>query len=283
MLRRPLLLTAIAAVVVVLLAPVADAAPRAVPKPTAVVKALGAADQRTLGVVIVAANGPVAIEWGDGKSSIGNVPCSKARLLRNPRACKASASHTYATNGTFTVAVSVNGQRILTSPQTIGDGVAPAAVTPAVPSDPTTYRAPDAGAIGKVGANWEQELLVALNGVRASVGLPPLALCAALSKAAQWKANDQARTAVMSHQSDAGNPLDIIRANGYDAGAWGENVAYGQNSSTEVNTDWRNSPPHYENMVRPVFTVVGLGVQQSPVNGALYWAEEFGGTTACSA
>ncbi len=53
----------------------------------------------------------------------------------------------------------------------------------------------------------------------------------------------------------------------------GENIAYGQPTAERVVEAWINSPDHYENLINPRFTQIGVGAYEK--NGVWYWAQFF--------
>ncbi len=109
------------------------------------------------------------------------------------------------------------------------------------------------------------------NNERASAGLAPVSANAALDYAARFHAQFQARRNTMSHTGSRGSdPGRRIANEGYSASTWGENVAYGYNSCSEVMAGWMNSPGHRENILNPAFTEIGMGSAVAG-NGSVYW------------
>lgn len=53
----------------------------------------------------------------------------------------------------------------------------------------------------------------------------------------------------------------------------GENLAQGQRSANEAVIGWMNSPGHKENLLRPEYTSLGVGVHY--LNGTLTWSQMF--------
>lgn len=97
------------------------------------------------------------------------------------------------------------------------------------------------------------DYLARINALRASVGSPPLTLDANLSSLAQSWTQTMASAGAISHTPNL--------ASGVTA-PWtrlGENVGMGPNSGLIFN-GFVNSPGHYENLVNPAFTHVGIGV-----------------------
>ena len=131
-----------------------------------------------------------------------------------------------------------------------------------------------AGSIGMVAApvgaastssGDEAQFVALINQLRASKGLPGLAVNGQLAAQARaWSAD-------MSANGLRENPDE---ASGAPAG-WtvlGENVGTGS-SVGDVEAAFVHSAPHYANLVGPRFNLVGVGVVVS--NGALWVTEEF--------
>jgi hypothetical protein len=115
-------------------------------------------------------------------------------------------------------------------------------------------------------ASDEAAFLIALNEVRADVGLAPFTMNAELSDLAREHAVVMADSGEIFHAS----PISA----GYD-GPWskiGENVGVGANVSVLVDA-FVASPGHYANIVDPAFTEVGIGVVWS--ENALYTTHRF--------
>jgi uncharacterized protein YkwD len=56
---------------------------------------------------------------------------------------------------------------------------------------------------------------------------------------------------------------------------WGENIAFGYNSATDVVNAWLNSPEHLANIMNPNFTQTGVGVEVD-ASGRLFFTQDFG-------
>ncbi|HEV3137739.1 MAG TPA: CAP domain-containing protein [Pirellulales bacterium] len=54
----------------------------------------------------------------------------------------------------------------------------------------------------------------------------------------------------------------------------GENIAMGQNSSTEVMNSWMNSSGHRANILNPGYTRIGVAAYTAP-GGTIYWCQQF--------
>ncbi|ATO14512.1 serine protease [Micromonospora sp. WMMA2032] len=119
-----------------------------------------------------------------------------------------------------------------------------------------------------------QQVVTLVNQERAKAGCKALSVDSKLTLAAQRHSQDQADHKKMSHDgsdgSDVGARLD--RA-GYAWRAYGENVAWNQQSPAAVMDAWMNSPGHRANILNCSFTEIGVGVARS--NGP-YWTQDFG-------
>ncbi|MBY8870904.1 hypothetical protein K7640_03490 [Micromonospora sp. PLK6-60] len=119
-----------------------------------------------------------------------------------------------------------------------------------------------------------QKVVDLVNQERAKAGCQALTVDAKLTQAAQAHSQDQADHKKMSHDgsdgSDAGDRLDRV---GYAWRAYGENVAWNQQTPEAVMDAWMNSSGHRANILNCGFTEIGVGVARS--NGP-YWTQDFG-------
>ena len=102
---------------------------------------------------------------------------------------------------------------------------------------------------------------------------------ALLDKAAQAKANDMASKGYFAHVDPSGKtPWQWISASGYQYQYAGENLAVRFINSSDVVNAWMASPTHRANMVKPVYTQIGVGVAEGMYNGqpASYVVQYFG-------
>jgi uncharacterized protein YkwD len=121
-------------------------------------------------------------------------------------------------------------------------------------------------------------MLTLVNQARASQGLQPLVLNAALNRAAQSYAQTMASTNCFSHTcppvTDFGQRA--VQA-GYTWKTLGENIAAGYATADDTFNAWMNSSGHRANILNPDFRDMGLGM--AVVQGSqyrIYWAQEFG-------
>jgi uncharacterized protein YkwD len=119
-----------------------------------------------------------------------------------------------------------------------------------------------------------QQVVDLVNKERAKAGCTALTIDDKLMLAAQRHSQDQADHKTMSHDgsdgSDVGDRLDRV---GYAWRAYGENVAWNQQSPAAVMDAWMNSPGHRANILNCSYTEIGVGVARS--NGP-YWTQDFG-------
>lgn len=120
-----------------------------------------------------------------------------------------------------------------------------------------------------------EQMLIAVNKQRQSHGLPALSLNAQLSASAQKYAERMATEHFFSHTSPEGIKFKERNvAAGYTNWLWmGENIAYGQDSVSEVMSDWMDSPSHRDNILHSRARELGVGYAGA---GTKYWVQEFG-------
>jgi hypothetical protein len=77
---------------------------------------------------------------------------------------------------------------------------------------------------------------------------------------------------------DGKTPLDWLKAAGYNYLNAGENLVIDRDTSKEAVTAWMNSPEHRENILRPQFTEIGVGVAKGKYDGldTIFVVQEFG-------
>ncbi len=153
------------------------------------------------------------------------------------------------------------------------------------------------------------DLIAAVNTFRAQYNLGPLRSNYYLELSGQKHAKDMADRGYFSHYTPEGfSYVDRIRASGYlnsnacsciqqfdhtqtekqgpnylisnnqqcscePAFSLGENLAKGQLTVKQVMEDWKNSPSHRENMLRPEFNEIGIGLYED------IWVQQFGKLT----
>ena len=103
---------------------------------------------------------------------------------------------------------------------------------------------------------------------------PQLVLDDKLTLAATVRALEMAYSGVFEHTRPNGTKWSTaILECGSSHGFLGENIARGYETADGVSKGWKNSPSHYENMVRPAFTRIGIGYFK--IGNTPYWAQEF--------
>jgi len=121
-----------------------------------------------------------------------------------------------------------------------------------------------------------QEVFQLTNQERVANGLPELTWNDALAQAGATHCQDMIDNDYFAHYSlDGSDPGVRATAAGYNWQMIGENIAAGQKTPQIVVTAWMNSEDHRENILRPEFTELGVGVRLGS-KGYLYWAQEFG-------
>ena len=124
----------------------------------------------------------------------------------------------------------------------------------------------------------ERTLLTAINSARAAAGVPPLRASVSLSSAAAWQSQVLAQAGYIDHTSPDGSTLldRLTRARWHGTTA-GEDLAVAPTPSDAV-VMWMQSPGHRENLLRPSFHTVGLGLARGVWSGreAVYVTADFG-------
>jgi uncharacterized protein YkwD len=124
----------------------------------------------------------------------------------------------------------------------------------------------------------ERTLLTAINSARAAAGVPPLRASVSLRSAATWQSQVLAQAGYIDHTSPDGSTLldRLTRARWHGTTA-GEDLAVAPTPSDAV-AMWMQSPGHRENLLRPSFHTVGLGLARGVWSGreAVYVTADFG-------
>jgi len=119
----------------------------------------------------------------------------------------------------------------------------------------------------------EVEAVRLVNAARAKAGAGALEIDTRLSEVAQAKAREMAENNIFGHKSPKwGMPDEMADAFGVAHLALGENIASGATSPADVVSLWAKSSPHYNNMVKKVYTKTGIGSATSD-NGTVYWVQ----------
>lgn len=145
----------------------------------------------------------------------------------------------------------------------------------AIPGSPDSIFYIDTGATvtGHFEDSMANELVAATNQYRASAGIGTLAVDSALVLAARVRAYEIA--VVWGHTRPNGQSYYTVNPDV----VYGENLAYGFDTSGDTMTGWENSPTHKANLERGQFTKIGIAVvavKQADGSYVNYIAQEFG-------
>lgn len=121
---------------------------------------------------------------------------------------------------------------------------------------------------------YAQQVVTLVNSERGQHGCGALSVNPQLTLAAQRQSDDMVARHFFSHTNPDGvGPGARISATGYHWSTWGENIAYGQQTPTDVMTAWMNSPGHRANILNCAFQEIGVGVNLD--SGTPYWTQDF--------
>ena len=110
----------------------------------------------------------------------------------------------------------------------------------------------------------EQAMLAAINRERRERGLPPLEWCESCADVARAHSRNMYRDGYFSHEDLDGNgPFDRMQAADIPYGAAGENLALAP-TVEEAHEGLMKSPEHRENILRPTFDEIGIGIYEGP-------------------
>jgi uncharacterized protein YkwD/LysM repeat protein len=136
-----------------------------------------------------------------------------------------------------------------------------------------------AAAIGQAFAGSPSDLILAVNALRASHGLPPYAVNSTLMAAAQGHADYMAVTGNVSHTGAGGSTAtQRLLSLGYPlagdlslGGFRSENITSGNEemSAQEAVNRWTGDAPHLTTMISPDLTEIGAGV--TVLDGRVYY------------
>lgn len=116
-----------------------------------------------------------------------------------------------------------------------------------------------------------------INSMRASKGIAPLKLSNQLTEIACARAEEIAWSGEHSHTRPNGRRfVSLLREAGITKGTAGENIGWGYDSVEDVCTAWKNSESHYENIMNPDFSKIGIGIAADPnPDQKLCWTQIF--------
>ena len=130
-------------------------------------------------------------------------------------------------------------------------------------------------------ATLEAAMVAGINAQRAAAGLPPLQLDPDLVMVARERSNDMAQKGYFAHVSPTGETFKSdMQSHGVACSWCGENIAYNNFGDDQtvavVLSAWMASPGHRDNILRPSFDRVGVGVALGG-SGAKYYTAVFAG------
>jgi uncharacterized protein YkwD len=129
----------------------------------------------------------------------------------------------------------------------------------------------------------ESSFLTLLNEYRSQNGLPAIAGCVSLHRAAQGHSEDMRDHDYFAHEGlDGSAPWDRACGACYMQGcgpmtAMGENIAAGNADAFATLEQWKASPPHDANMRDPSFLFIGVGRASGGGRFGVYWTNVFAG------
>ena len=149
------------------------------------------------------------------------------------------------------------------------DAGAPLFVTKLGADESQTLELPDGLALA-ADPEAEAEMLRLLNAERTSRGLPALELDPRLIPVARQHSEEMFRLKYFGHQSPVnGSPFDRLAAAQITYSRAGENLAYAQ-SVAVAHRGLMDSEGHRENILRPEFTRIGIGVVSAGSYGRMF-------------
>lgn len=120
-------------------------------------------------------------------------------------------------------------------------------------------------------SDQEQQLVTRINEFRVANGLNALKLSPSLSRAAAWMSEDLVSHGIFSHTDSLGrSAFARVQQCGYSSSGAGENIAAGTGGADGVFRAWEGSADHRQNMLKPNWTVIGVG------KTGYVWTADFG-------
>jgi len=126
----------------------------------------------------------------------------------------------------------------------------------------------------------EAKMLSLVNALRAESNLAPLRMSKMLGATARHKSLDMANRDYFAHTNPDGITASQLRKDhGYVFNTVsGENIAAGNDTADETFEQWKNSPPHKENMLNSSYKMLGVGYAfNANAHYDYYWTQTFGG------
>jgi len=130
-------------------------------------------------------------------------------------------------------------------------------------------------------ATLEAGVVAGINAQRAAAGLPLLQLDPELVTVARERSSDMAQEGYFAHVSPTGETFSsLMQAQGVPCSWCGENIAYNNYPDDQtvavVLSAWMASSGHRDNILRPTFSRVGVGVALGG-SGVKYYTAVFAG------
>lgn len=149
-------------------------------------------------------------------------------------------------------------------------------VNPKTDNDYETYLSAAKENMGKY-EDMIYEVLTQTNMIRAEKNLPALKLDDKLTEQACVRAAEMAATGVFSHTRPNGQLWStVFDRNGFK-GTRGENIAKGYTTAKSVCDDWKESSGHYENIIKPEYEYLGVGIAPVPGGNGFIFVQHFFG------
>jgi uncharacterized protein YkwD len=124
-------------------------------------------------------------------------------------------------------------------------------------------------------SSYQTELANLINSARAGAGLPPLAVNALLTTAAQGHSIDQACHGLISHSgSDGSSPGQRVAAAGYAASRSSE-IIYGSGYPQTAFDWWMSDTTHRNEILNASVTEMGVGYAYIPGTAKGYYTVDF--------
>lgn len=122
--------------------------------------------------------------------------------------------------------------------------------------------------VANASETFESAIIRLTNKDREAQGLPPVVKDEVLTRAAQKKADDMAKGGYFSHMSPSGEtPWRWITSEGYYYTHAAENLAVNFTDPVALQRAWMKSPTHRKNIVKGVYTEIGIGIARGKYKG----------------
>lgn len=145
--------------------------------------------------------------------------------------------------------------------------------TPKIPTPtptPTPVPTPSPKKPGEGLSAEEQQMIDLVNAARQQAGLPPLTVDTKLAEVARLKSKDMIDNNYFDHQSPTyGSPFEMMQKFGITYSSAGENIACNQ-TVPAAHEALMNSPGHRENILKPSFTHIGIGIVDGGKCGKMF-------------